>query len=60
MPKNQVQLQGVGLRKFMEQYGTAERCEQALFAWCWPRGFVCLECGHAAYFVLEHRRLKQV
>jgi len=35
MPKNQVQLQGVGLREFMEQYGTAERCEQALFAWRW-------------------------
>ena len=46
MPKNKVQFQrSMGLREFMDKYGTAEQCEQALFAWRWPRGFVCPECG---------------
>ncbi|MCK6383594.1 MAG: transposase, partial [Rhodocyclaceae bacterium] len=49
MPKNKVQFQrGMSLREFMDKYGTAEQCEQALFAWRWPRGFVCPECGHTA------------
>ena len=60
MPKNKVQFQrGMGLREFMDKYGTAEQCEQALFAWRWPRGFVCPECGHTAYCVLKGRRLIQ-
>ena len=47
MPKNKVQFQrGMGLREFMDKYGTVEQCEQALFAWRWPQGFVCPECGH--------------
>ena len=60
MPKNKVQFQrGMSLREFMDKYGTAEQCEQALFAWRWPRGFVCPECGHTAYCALKGRRLIQ-
>ncbi|GAB1414116.1 MAG: hypothetical protein AMXMBFR31_21430 [Candidatus Desulfobacillus denitrificans] len=60
MPKNKVQFQrGMGLREFMDKYGTTEQCEQALFAWRWPRGFVCPECGHMACCVLKSRRLIQ-
>jgi hypothetical protein len=34
MPKNQVQFQrGMSLRELVDQYGTREQCEQALFAW---------------------------
>lgn len=60
MPKNKVQFQrGMGLREFMDKYGTTEQCERALFAWRWPRGFVCPECGHTAYCALKGRRLIQ-
>jgi len=53
MPKNQVQFQrGMSLREFMARYGTREQCEQALFGWRWPRGFVCPECGHTGYCTL--------
>lgn len=60
MPKNKVQFQrGMGLCEFMDKYGTAEQCEQALFAWRLPRGFVCPECGQTAYCALKSRRLIQ-
>ena len=60
MPKNQVQFQrGMSLREFMDKYGTREQCEQALFGWRWPRGFVCPECGHTGYCTLQGRRLFQ-
>jgi transposase-like protein len=60
MPKNKVQFQrGMGLREFMDKYGTVEQCEQALYAWRWPQGFVCPECGHTAYCALKSRRLIQ-
>ena len=48
MSKNRIQFQkGLSLAGFLAQYGTEERCADALFAWRWPRGFVCPECGHA-------------
>jgi transposase-like protein len=60
MPKNKVQFQrGMGLREFMDKYGTVEQCEQALYAWRWPQGFVCPECGHTGYCALKSRRLFQ-
>ena len=60
MRKNQVQFQrGLSLRDFMAQYGTAEQCAEALYAWRWPRGFVCPECGQAGHCVLRSRRLFQ-
>jgi transposase-like protein len=60
MPKNKVQFQrGTSLREFMVRYGTPEQCEQALFAWRWPQGFVCPECGHSGHCVLKSRRLFQ-
>lgn len=60
MPKNKVQFQrSMGLREFMDRYGTTEQCEQALFAWRWPQGFVCPECGHKGFCALKGRRLIQ-
>lgn len=60
MPKNKVQFQrGMGLREFMDRYGTAEQCAQELFKWRWPRGFVCPECGHGGHCVLNTRALIQ-
>jgi transposase-like protein len=47
MPRNKVQFQkGMSLSEFLERYGTEAQCEAALFAWRWPQGFVCPECGH--------------
>ena len=60
MQKNTVQFQrGLGLREFMNRYGTVEQCEAALFAWRWPKGFICPECGHTGHCVLQCRRLFQ-
>lgn len=53
MSRNKVQFQkGMGLSDFMTCYGTKTQCEQALFGWRWPAGFVCPECGHKGYCVL--------
>lgn len=53
MPRNKVQFQkGMSLSDFLEQYGTEAQCEQALFAWRWPQGFVCPECGYEGHCVL--------
>lgn len=53
MSKSKVQFQkGMSLSDFLTLYGTEARCEQALFAWRWPQGFVCPECGHGGHCVL--------
>jgi transposase-like protein len=60
MPKSKVQFQrGMSLGTFMARYATREQCEQALFGWRWPQGFVCPECGHTGYCALRSRRLFQ-
>lgn len=60
MLKNKVQFQrGMSLPEFMEQYGTQPQCERALFAWRWPRGFACPECGGTEACTLKSRRLYQ-
>jgi hypothetical protein len=60
MSKNRVQFQkGMSLNAFMAQYGSDEQCQQALFAWRWPQGFVCPSCGHPKACALKARRLLQ-
>jgi hypothetical protein len=60
MSKNRVQFQkGMSLSDFMARYGTEEQCQQTLFAWRWPHGFVCPSCGHAKACALKSRRLLQ-
>jgi transposase-like protein len=60
MPKNPVQFQrGMSLHEFMGRYGAREQCDQALFGWRWPRGFVCPWCGHTGYCTRQGRRLFQ-
>jgi transposase-like protein len=50
MPKNEVQFQrGMSLSKFLAKYETEAQCEAALFAWRWPQGFVCPECGYTGH-----------
>jgi len=46
MPMNRVQFQpGLSMREFLSLYGTEERCEAAIIASRWPRGFECPRCG---------------
>lgn len=53
MPRNKVQFQkGMSLSDFLIRYGTEIQCEQALFTWRWPRGFVCPECCYRGHCVL--------
>ena len=60
MAKNRVQFQkAMSLRQFMDVYGSEVQCQQALFAWRWPQGFVCPACGQAGGHALKSRRLIQ-
>jgi hypothetical protein len=60
MSKNQVQFQrGYSLFEFMSDYGTEEKCEQALFRWRFPNGYVCRECGNTTYCQLKCRKVLQ-
>ena len=60
MAKNKVQHQkGVSLNAFIQQYGTEEQCFEALYAWRWPEGYRCPECGHDKGCRLKKRQLQQ-
>ncbi len=48
MTKNRVQFQkSMSLSQFVAAYGTEAQCQEALFAWHWPKGFVCPRCGQS-------------
>ncbi|MDJ0864052.1 MAG: IS1595 family transposase [Gammaproteobacteria bacterium] len=60
MSRNPVQFQrGYSLSAFFDEYGTEAQCEEALFRWRWPNGFICPECGWHGYSALNCRRLFQ-
>ncbi len=60
MAKNQVQFQkGYSLFEFMQDYGTEQKCEQALFLWRFPHGYTCRNCGNRTYCQLKSRKLLQ-
>ena len=60
MARNKVQFQkGVSLNDFIKQYGTEDKCFDALYAWRWPKGFQCPECGHDKCCQLSSRKLQQ-
>jgi transposase-like protein len=60
MAKNMIQFQqGLSLQEFITQYGSEERCRQALTRWRWPDGFKCPKCGHDHYCSLKPRNLFQ-
>ena len=60
MAKNKIQFQkGYSLPELFEHYGTDKQCSTALFAWRWPDGFVCPECGSTSYCSLKSRALYQ-
>ena len=60
MARNRVQFQkGYSLVQFMDDYGTEEKCTQALFRWRWPNGFVCPRCEHTGHWRHRSRALYQ-
>lgn len=60
MAKNKVQFQkGFSLTEFISQYGTDEKCRQALFRMRWPEGFACPSCSHSGYCEIVKRKVYQ-
>lgn len=58
MARNPVQMQkGLSLTEFQARYGTEEQCRAAVFAWRWPKGFVCPHCGSTDHAVVGKRQL---
>ena len=45
MAQNRIQYRrGLSLLEFFDGFGAPERCEAAVRAWRWPKGFVCPRC----------------
>ena len=60
MAKNAIQFQkGLSLRDFLDQYGTEEHCQQALYQLRWPQGFGCPACGNTTGCALHSRKVYQ-
>jgi ISXO2-like transposase domain/Transposase zinc-ribbon domain len=50
MSINTIQFQeGLSMAEFMAAYGSEDKCEAALMASRWPRGFACPVCGGEAH-----------
>ena len=60
MPQNAIQFQkGLSETRFLELYGSEDKCIAAVERMRWPGGFVCPECGHDDAHRLERRSLLQ-
>ena len=62
MAMNRVQFQpGLSMAEFLERYGSEDKCEAALVAARWPKGFACPACGLRVHsvFVRSSRRYWQ-
>ena len=51
--------EGYSIDDLAREYGSEQQCEEALFSWRWPNGFVCSECGSHSYSKLGTHRLYQ-
>ena len=60
MARNRIQFQkGYSLTQFMDEYGSEERCVEALFRWRWPNGVVCPRCSKTGHCHVQNRGLYQ-
>ena len=60
MAKNRVQFQkGYSHLELFQKYGTDKKCEQALFDWRWPNGFICPNCSSTSHCKLKCRKIYQ-
>ncbi|MFB2853236.1 transposase, partial [Aeromonas veronii] len=41
--------------EFLKDYGTEAQCENSLFTWRFPHGFVCPECANKTCCRLKRR-----
>lgn len=58
MAVNRVQFQrGLSMAEFMDRYGSEEKCEAALIAARWPKGFACPACGGDDFTSFRRGRL---
>ena len=59
MAMNRVQFQrGLSMSEFLDRYGSEDKCEAAVVAARWPKGFACPACGSAVHSVFvraKHR-----
>lgn len=54
MAINKIQFQqGISLTDFFEQYGTEDKCKEALEKSRWPTGFICAHCEGTQYSRFE-------
>ncbi len=49
---------GMSITMFLKDFGTEEKCAEALAKLRWPSGFKCLSCGCAMHCRLEHRDMR--
>ena len=49
----------MSIAMFLRDFGTEEKCAEALAKLRWPSGFECPSCGCAKHCRLEHRDLRQ-
>ena len=60
MSINKIQYQkGYSMFDLINNYGTEKQCEEALFNWRWPQGFICILCKHTHFCYLKNRNLFQ-
>ncbi len=60
MAQNKIQFQkGIGIREFVDMYGTEEQCRTAPEKFRWPDGYFRKECGHASCCYIESRKVFQ-
>lgn len=60
MARNTVQFQkGMSDAQFIENFGTEEQCQGAVFSWRWPNGFKCPTCQGEVYSEIKSRHLYQ-
>ena len=57
--RNLAQFQkGMSITMFLKDFGTEEKCAEALAKLRWPSGFKCPSCGCAKHCRLEHRDMR--
>lgn len=60
MARNKIQFQkGMSLKAFLENYSAEAQCAAALYAWRWPEGFKCPQCGHDKSCQIALRNMHQ-
>lgn len=58
--KNKIQFQkAMSIHTFQSKYGTLQQCQEQLFRYRWPHGFVCPKCGCTEYYRIDRRNLYQ-